>query len=494
MGTDFHSRTWEPITDLPDHWETSLRNSQTEALVQAWLEQAAELRQKGIYQDFLSKLKRQWSIETGIIEGLYSLSEGATKALIEKGFDASLISHTDTDDDPQNIITRITDHQMAIDGLYAFISGNRPLGTSYIKELHSVITAHQKTYEARDLLGNTVTRELPRGQWKVIKNNVEHEDNSVFEFCPPEHVAQEMDNLIGWHLEHSAKSVPADVEAAWLHHRFSIIHPFTDGNGRVARCLATLVLLKHNWLPLVVDRKDRSRYIEALRRADANDLRPLIDFIGSLQRKAIREAFSLSEHVIMESTAVAGILAAVKDKFSKRRQAEEDRRRRAIATADSLFVSARDTFAARASEISRIISDEGVGFRAYESEGAKGSNQASYYYNQIIACAKRFDYFVNFNVYQAWTALVIKAGQRCEILVSFHGIGRDSSGVLGCAAMFFTKVRNEDNESQIGDLVGLGEEPFEFTYTEDQTEVQRRFHLWLDQIILRGLTEWQRIV
>ena len=199
----------------------------------------------------------------------YTLTEGATKTLIEKGLDASFLARGDTDDEPQNVIAKIEDHQSAINGLYDFVSGNRHLGTSYIKELHVVLTDHQRTYLGRDTLGNWGDRELPRGVWKSLRNNVEHPDGGTFEFCPPEHVDQEMDNLVSMHLRHVNEGVPADIEAAWLHHRFSIIHPFTDGNGRVARCIATMVLLRESWLPLVVTRQDRDKYIEALRYADA---------------------------------------------------------------------------------------------------------------------------------------------------------------------------------------------------------------------------------
>jgi Fic family protein len=291
--TESHTRTWSPIQDLPNDWKDTLVDLQTESLVAAWLEQADELRDKDLYQQFLAKLQRQWAIETGVLENLYRISEGATLTLIEKGLDASLISHGQTDLDPKEVIAKITDQHHAIMGLYQFVGGERPLGTSYIKELHRVLTDHQNTYIARDTLGNTVQRELPKGEWKTVNNHVEHADGTKFEYCPYEHVAQEMDNLVKMHEEHAVNRVPAEVEAAWLHHRFLLIHPFVDGNGRVARCLATLVLLKANWLPLVVTRHDRSDYIESLRKADVGDLSPNVQFVGKLQRKAIREALSL---------------------------------------------------------------------------------------------------------------------------------------------------------------------------------------------------------
>jgi Fic family protein len=492
--SDFVAKQWEPISDLPENWATTLRNPQTEALNLAWQEQAEELRQQGMYHAFLAKLKRQWSVETGVIEGLYSITEGATRILIEKGLDSSFIASSETDDEPANVIEKIKDHHNAIEGLYAFVSGNRPLGTSYIKELHVVLTANQLTYEARDTLGNWCTRLLPRGLWKIVTNDVEHHDGAKFEFAPPEHVAQEMDRLIELHHEHHQKGVPADVEAAWLHHRFSIIHPFTDGNGRVARCLATLVFLKSKWLPLVVTRSDRDGYIAALRHADNGDLKPLVDLFGSLQRKSIREAFSLSEAVITDAREFTGILQAVRARFAERRRAEQDRRNRAIHTADSLFVLVKNSLHQRAIEITDAIRDEGDGFKAFMANGEKESERSKYYYKQIVETAQSYEYFANLDVYQAWVSLVLLTTRRAEILFSFHGIGRQSSGVLGCTAMFFTKDKTEDGETEIAGLTPLGGEPFEFTYTEDDADVRRRFTIWLDRMALLGMQEWQKVI
>src|SRR5271166_6683157 len=247
----------------------------------------AELRTKDLYKTFVEKLKRQWAIETGVLEGIYTLSEGATLALINRGLDSALITHGDTDGEPDDVILKIQDQYLAIQGLYQFVSGQRPMGTSYIKELHQVLTSHQDTYLARDTLGSLVQRQLIRGAWKMWPNNVEHPDGTRFEYCPPEQVSSEMDRLVSMHDSHVTCGVPADVEAAWIHHAFTLIHPFQDGNGRVARCLATLILLKAEWLPLVVTRKERASYIDALRAADAGDLKSLVNLFGELQTRAV---------------------------------------------------------------------------------------------------------------------------------------------------------------------------------------------------------------
>ena len=57
--------------------------------------------------------------------------------------------------------------------------------------------------------------------------------------------------------------------AADVSHRFVAIHPYVDGNGRVARLLMNLVLWQHHPpVYLKADKKGRHRYSQALRRAD----------------------------------------------------------------------------------------------------------------------------------------------------------------------------------------------------------------------------------
>ena len=74
---------------------------------------------------------------------------------------------------------------------------------------------------------------------------------------------------------------PHPVEiAASLHHRFVEIHPFTDGNGRVARLLSNLYLIARGYPPVVIMAEDRGEYYRCLRAADAGNPAPFNSFIA----------------------------------------------------------------------------------------------------------------------------------------------------------------------------------------------------------------------
>jgi len=479
---------WRPIEDLPPDWQ-SLVNSSLFEQVKAWSEQAAQMKERESYNTFLVRLRRQWSIETGILERLYSITDGATKTLIEQGFDAALLSHEDTDKPPEEVIAVIKDQQEAIEGLYQFVSGTRKLGTSYVRELHATLTAHQQTYDAIDTLGRSVQPALVRGEWKSMPNSLGRAGG--VEFCPPIHVASEMDRLVSLHEEHEAKSVPPDIQAAWLHHRFTQIHPFSDGNGRVARCLATLVFLKANWFPLLITRTDREAYIAALRAADAGNLKPLVDLFGSFESKAIRQAFSLSEETIQGTVALRGVLDAAKAKFRQLREEQEALRKQVVTTADTLHDMTVKRLEEVATEVTTTIKGEGKSFRARSSGATRKDAEAGYHTIQIVKFAKALHYFANREAYQAWARLTINTKTQTEILFSFHGVGK-STGMLACAAMAYNRAQSPDGEAFIEDVFPLVNEPFQFAYSEDPTEVSRRFRRWLEDRILDGLNFWKK--
>src|SRR5205807_5503511 len=222
-----------------------------ESLAAIWKEQSATLVKRDALAQFNERLRREWAIETGIIENLYSINRGTTELLIEKGIETSLIQYGTTDKPAEQIVPILKDQEEVLDGIFDFVARRRELSTFYIKQLHQAFTRHQDTVSAINGLGRTVEVQLLRGQWKKLPNNPKRPDGSVHEYCPPEHVDAEMEKLVSFHSEHSRAQIAPEVEGAWLHHRFTQIHPFQDGNGRIARALASLVFLRAGWFPLV---------------------------------------------------------------------------------------------------------------------------------------------------------------------------------------------------------------------------------------------------
>ncbi len=283
------AQRWQPIEDLPEDL-SGLSDRELGPLLQVWHDRRSNLESEGILVRFNERLAREWAIETGQIEGVYDLDRGVTATLIERGINADLIPRTPGQKQPELIAAIIDDHLTVLEGLFQFVNGERTLSTSYINELHAALMRNQDTATAKDQFGRVFETELLKGRFKTRANNPERPDGTVHEYCPPEHVASEMDRLIEMHAEHEDRDVPVEIESAWLHHRFSQIHPYQDGNGRVARALASLVFIKAGWFPIVVSRDDRTRYIDALELADEGNLRPLVDVAVNAQRRSLSSA------------------------------------------------------------------------------------------------------------------------------------------------------------------------------------------------------------
>ena len=67
---------------------------------------------------------------------------------------------------------------------------------------------------------------------------------------------------------------------AEVHCRFEQIHPFLDGNGRTGRLVLNLILVRLGYPPAVIYKRDRSRYLQALRKADSGSAGPLGEMLA----------------------------------------------------------------------------------------------------------------------------------------------------------------------------------------------------------------------
>ena len=193
---------WRPIEDLPDNWRT-LVDADLAYLVEYWNENRGELASHGDVRDFNRRLQREWAIETGLIERIYTLDRDTTEILVERGLQENLIAASATNRDPALVSDILRDHALALDGLFDFIKRDRELSTSFVKELHAVLLAHQDTASARNTFGRRVEMPLAKGEYKKRPNNPLRPDGLLHEYCPPEQVASEMDRLIAMHASHA---------------------------------------------------------------------------------------------------------------------------------------------------------------------------------------------------------------------------------------------------------------------------------------------------
>ena len=96
-----------------------------------------------------------------------------------------------------------------------------------------------------------------------------------------------MSEFIEWFYqnEHSM-TIPELVSE--IHYKLVMIHPFIDGNGRVARLLMNLLLMRHGYPPAIILKVDRKRYYRVLNEANRGNKANYENFIGrSIERSLI---------------------------------------------------------------------------------------------------------------------------------------------------------------------------------------------------------------
>ena len=93
---------------------------------------------------------------------------------------------------------------------------------------------------------------------------------SNFDSTPAPYVKTDMNLLLEW-LDKNDGLHPL-VKATAFHHKLEKIHPFMDGNGRTGRMLLNAILMKEGYPPLIILKKSRIQYLEALRKADKGNI------------------------------------------------------------------------------------------------------------------------------------------------------------------------------------------------------------------------------
>ena len=293
---------WQPLAGMPDGAGEWLVPGHAE-LCEQWAAIRASLKDRDEPRAFIDKWLeergRAFAIETGQIEGLYTLKAGITEQLIAEGLAGVVQSHTVENVEDRTIRGLLADQEAAYNMLFQDIASGRPLTQHAVKSWHQLVTRHQETVAGLTAEGRRVQVPFRRkGIWKNRPNNPRRADGVMHEYCPPEVVQDEMDRFFALHGEIQAACYPVYVEAAWMHHRFVRTHPFQDGNGRVSRMLMAYAYIRRGEPPPVITAVGRPGYINALELANSGTLRAFSDYLGRLGLVTLGEAVSLGESAL----------------------------------------------------------------------------------------------------------------------------------------------------------------------------------------------------
>ncbi len=200
----------------------------------------------------------EWTYHSNAIEG-NSLTLKETQMVLENGLTIK--------GKPLKDHLEATNHQDAILLLEKFVAKKKPLNLNLILNLHKMILKSIEDENAGRLR-----------RVDVAITGSSHQ-------CPQfEKVPGLMKQFSDW-LK-ITRINPVD-KAARAHFKLVDIHPFVDGNGRTARLLMNLILMRSGFPPAVILKADRQKYYRLLENSHFGEIKPFVNFVGQATERSL---------------------------------------------------------------------------------------------------------------------------------------------------------------------------------------------------------------
>lgn len=220
----------------------------------------------------LKRLREQliadWTYNSNAIEG-NTMTLRETKMVIEDGLTIggkSLAEHLEA-----------INHKEAIEYVYDLVQSNSIITERELRDIHSIILRKIDNHYA--------------GKYRDIQVRITGSKHT-----PPDalNLPQIMHDFVTKYLVHPQGH--AIEQAASAHFHLVSIHPFVDGNGRTARLLMNLILMKHGFPPSIILKNDRRKYYNVLEKGHSGNLEDFIFFVA----RSLERTFGLYIEVIPE--------------------------------------------------------------------------------------------------------------------------------------------------------------------------------------------------
>ena len=219
------------------------------------------------------KFRMEWNFNSNHIEG-NTLTYGETELLLI--FDLTKGNHELRE------YEEMKGHDIALKLIYDLAEDKeRQLTEKFIREINEILLVRPFYKEAITPDGQQTRREIKIGAYKSFPNSVLLQNGEIFHYPSPAETPAMMHDLMNWYYEASLNKNLQPVEvAAELHYKFVCIHPFDDGNGRIARLLMNYHLLKNDCPPVIIKTADKKNYLFALREADTGNIEAFKSYIA----------------------------------------------------------------------------------------------------------------------------------------------------------------------------------------------------------------------
>lgn len=227
-----------------------------------------------ILERALQIAKRAAALDTGAIEGLYEVDRGFTYtvAVEAAAWEGALAQKGEQ-------VRPLFEAQLhAYDYVLDLATKAQPISEAAIRALHEEVCRAQPTYRVMTAVGPQ-EQPLPKGQYKVLPNHVRTRKGTDHSYAPVDVTPPEMARLVGEMRSEAFLAAHPVLQAAYAHYGFVVIHPFADGNGRVARALASTFTYRAIKMPIVILSEHKNVYLDTLESADGDDYQAFVSFM-----------------------------------------------------------------------------------------------------------------------------------------------------------------------------------------------------------------------
>lgn len=226
----------------------------------------SENEQSAVYE----KLRLEWTYNSNAIEG-NSLSLGETAFYLREGLTS--------EGKPLVDYLEARNHAEAVDWLYDLVQKKVSLTEGFLKDLNALLHKGITERPALGANGVRIMRKITPGVYKQKPNHVLTLSGEIHYYVEPMQVAGEVEKLIKYLMEGDGKKHPVEL-AATAHYELTRIHPFDDCNGRMARIILNLILLRNGYPPIVIKKEERKEYLKSLEEADKGNKELFFTFIA----------------------------------------------------------------------------------------------------------------------------------------------------------------------------------------------------------------------
>lgn len=217
---------------------------------------------------FFRKVKLEFTYTSNKLEG-NTLTYGQTIKLLR--------DFVTPKDATRGEVLDMINHQKILDSIFINYR-SQEISEENIKQLHRELMKDRAQWADDGL--------YRPGEYKEFENMTVRAKGKIHAYLLPDQVRKGMEELLKITNDSLKRIDPTDINlhpltiATYFHQQFlNVIHPFSDGNGRIGRIFLNLILLKNGYPPILIKETNKDDYLKRFELSD-NDINPMLDFMA----------------------------------------------------------------------------------------------------------------------------------------------------------------------------------------------------------------------